>query len=95
MVHDDNAVTQLAEAVSRIGTHEFPVVITDTVRALVEAIAEVTGLDLDPDDPTHVARRSSAAMARMIGATIRNTANPTMLTAGLQGQRHPVARRGR
>ena len=33
MVHDDNAVTMLAAAVSRIGEHELPVVITDTVRA--------------------------------------------------------------
>src|SRR5919107_5053245 len=32
LVHPDNAVTKLAEAVSRIGRHEWPVVITDTVR---------------------------------------------------------------
>ena len=82
MVHDDNAVTRLAAAVSRIGAHEFPVVITDPVRALVEAIAKVTGLDLDPDDPEYLAATSSGGMARMVGAVIRNTANPTMLAAG-------------
>ena len=81
MVHDDNAVTRLAAAVSRIGSHEFPVVITDPVRALVESIAKVTGLDLDPDNPD-VWLDKLGGMARMAGAVIRNTANPTMLTAG-------------
>jgi acetylornithine deacetylase/succinyl-diaminopimelate desuccinylase-like protein len=81
LVHDDNAVTRLAAAVSRIGAHEFPVVLTDTVRALVESVAKVTGLDLDPDRPEDWLPRLGS-IARMIGATVRNTANPTMLEAG-------------
>jgi acetylornithine deacetylase/succinyl-diaminopimelate desuccinylase-like protein len=81
MVHDDNAVTRLATAVSRIGAHEFPVLITDTVRAMVESLASVTGMDLDPDDPDTWLPKLGG-MARMIGAVIRNTANPTMLAAG-------------
>jgi acetylornithine deacetylase/succinyl-diaminopimelate desuccinylase-like protein len=81
LVHDDNAVTRLAAAVSRIGAHEFPIVLTDTVRALVESIAKVTGLDLDPDRPDEWLPRLGS-IARMIGATVRNTANPTMLEAG-------------
>jgi acetylornithine deacetylase/succinyl-diaminopimelate desuccinylase-like protein len=81
LVHRDNAVTSLAAAVSRIGAHEFPVVLTDTVRALVESIATVTGLDLDPDKPEQWLPRLGS-IARMIGAAIRNTANPTMLEAG-------------
>jgi acetylornithine deacetylase/succinyl-diaminopimelate desuccinylase-like protein len=81
LLHDDNAVTKLAAAVSRIGAHEFPVVLTDTVRALVESIAKVTGLDLDPDKPDEWLARLGS-MARMIGAAVRNTANPTRLEAG-------------
>jgi acetylornithine deacetylase/succinyl-diaminopimelate desuccinylase-like protein len=81
MMHDDNAVTRLAAAVSRIGAHEFPVVVTDTVRQFLESIAEITGLDIDPDDP-EPALPKLGSLARMIGATIRNTANPTMLAAG-------------
>src|SRR3954467_4157431 len=42
MVHRDNAVTRLAEAVSRIGGYEWPIVITDTVRATVEGLAART-----------------------------------------------------
>jgi acetylornithine deacetylase/succinyl-diaminopimelate desuccinylase-like protein len=81
MVHGDNAVSRLAAAVSRIGAHEFPIVLTDTVRATVDGLAEITGVDLDPGDIDSWLPRLGGA-ARMIGATIRNTANPTMLEAG-------------
>ncbi len=81
MVHDDNAVTRLAAAVSRIGAHEFPIVMTDTIRQLIESISQVTGLDLDPNEPEKWLGQLGG-MARMIGAVIRNTANPTMLQAG-------------
>src|ERR671914_1530973 len=36
MVHDDNAVTALAEAVARVGRHRFPMVITPTVAQFLE-----------------------------------------------------------
>jgi acetylornithine deacetylase/succinyl-diaminopimelate desuccinylase-like protein len=81
MLHDDNAVTLLADAVSRIGHYEFPVRVTDTVRRFLEDLAQLTGLDVDPDDPGP-ALRKLGAVSRMIGATLRNTANPTMLDAG-------------
>jgi acetylornithine deacetylase/succinyl-diaminopimelate desuccinylase-like protein len=81
MLADDNAVTRLATAVSRIGRHEFPIVMTDTVRRFLEELAELTGLPIDPDDPEPTLAHLGRA-ARMIGATIRNTANPTMLDAG-------------
>jgi acetylornithine deacetylase/succinyl-diaminopimelate desuccinylase-like protein len=81
MLHDDNAVTRLAAAVSRIGAHEFPVVVTDTVRRFLEELAALTGLPIDPDNPEPSLRTLGGA-ARVIGSTIRNTANPTMLSAG-------------
>jgi acetylornithine deacetylase/succinyl-diaminopimelate desuccinylase-like protein len=81
MVHDDNAVTLLADAVSRIGHYEFPVVITDTARHFLDDVARLTGLESDPDDPGP-ALQKLGAISRMIGATLRNTANPTMLDAG-------------
>ena len=81
MLHDDNAVTLLADAVSRIGHYEFPAVITDTARRLLEDIGRLTGLDIDPEDPGP-ALRKLGGISRMIGATLRNTANPTMLDAG-------------
>jgi acetylornithine deacetylase/succinyl-diaminopimelate desuccinylase-like protein len=81
MVHDDNAVTRLAAAVSRIGSHEWPVVITDTIRATIEGLNAATGQNLDPEDVESWLPVLGSA-ARMIGATIRNTTNPTMLEAG-------------
>jgi acetylornithine deacetylase/succinyl-diaminopimelate desuccinylase-like protein len=81
LVHRDNAVTRLAAAVSRIGAYEWPVVVTDTVRATIAGLAELTGRDLDPDDVDSWLPLLGDA-ARMVGATIRNTANPTMLEAG-------------
>ncbi|MEV4715548.1 M20/M25/M40 family metallo-hydrolase [Micromonospora sp. NPDC049374] len=81
MLHDDNAVTALAEAVARIGRHRFPVVVTDTVRAFLEEVSEVLGIELDPDDP-EAAIAKLGPIANIVGATIRNTANPTRLAAG-------------
>jgi acetylornithine deacetylase/succinyl-diaminopimelate desuccinylase-like protein len=81
MIHDDNAVTALCEAVARLGRHRFPVVVTPTVRAFLAELSELLGLELDPDDPESVIGKLGP-IASLIGATIRNTANPTRLQAG-------------
>jgi acetylornithine deacetylase/succinyl-diaminopimelate desuccinylase-like protein len=80
-VHDDNAVTALCEAVARVGRHRFPVVVTPTVRAFLGEIADILGIEIDPDDPEAVIGKLGP-IANMVGATIRNTANPTRLQAG-------------
>ena len=81
MAHPDNAVTMLARAVTRIGEHEFPVHVTPTLREFLKRLADLTGIPIDPDNP-EAALPQLGGLARMIGATIRNTANPTMLAAG-------------
>jgi acetylornithine deacetylase/succinyl-diaminopimelate desuccinylase-like protein len=81
MVHDDNAITRLAEAVARVGAYEWPLVITDTVRSTVAGLSEVLGRDLDPEQVDEWLPLLGSA-ARMVGATVRNTANPTMLEGG-------------
>src|SRR5262245_52011496 len=83
MIHDDNAVTALAEAVARVGRHRFPVVVTDTVRAFLSELSDAIGIELDPDDPEQAIAKLSI-IAPIIGSTIRNTANPTRLAAGYQ-----------
>jgi acetylornithine deacetylase/succinyl-diaminopimelate desuccinylase-like protein len=81
MVNDDNAVTRLCEAVARVGRHEFPIHVTKTVRAFLGEVSDAFGIELDPDDmETTVAKLGP--LARIVGATLRNTANPTMLDAG-------------
>ena len=81
MVHRDNAVTALAAAVARLGSHEFPVRLTKSVRAFLERASEAYGIEFDPDDPDKTLS-ALGPLTRMIGATLRNTLNPTMLEAG-------------
>jgi len=81
MLQQDSAVTELAEAVARVGRHRFPVRITPTVRAFLAEVSDALGLELDPDDMDATVAKLGP-IARVIGATLRNTANPTMLQAG-------------
>jgi acetylornithine deacetylase/succinyl-diaminopimelate desuccinylase-like protein len=81
MVHKDNAVTELARAVTRIGEHEFPIHLTPTMQTFLQQLGELTGIPIDPEDPRAALPRLGG-MARMIGAVLSNTANPTMLNAG-------------
>jgi acetylornithine deacetylase/succinyl-diaminopimelate desuccinylase-like protein len=81
MIHEDNAVTALCEAVARLGAHRFPVTLTPTVREFLERSGEVLGIELDPEDP-EAAVAKLGPISRIIGATLRNTANPTRLDAG-------------
>lgn len=80
-VNDDNAVTRLAQAVSRIGTHEWPIEITPTVRAFLDGVTEITGVEFDPADPERLLA-TLGTTARWVGATLRNTSNPTVLDGG-------------
>jgi acetylornithine deacetylase/succinyl-diaminopimelate desuccinylase-like protein len=84
-----NAVTRLSAAMARIGEHRWPVRITPTVRAALLAIGAATGVPLsadEVDDPGFDAdgflARLDPAAARLVVATVRNSANPTVLRAG-------------
>ena len=81
MVNDDNAVTAVAEAVARIGRHKFPVTLTKTAERFLREVADALGIEFDPEDPEAVVAKSGL-MSKMVAATVRNTANPTMLEAG-------------
>lgn len=81
MMNDDNAVLRIAEAVSRLGTHEFPLTMTATVRSFLDKIHELTGLEF-PDDDLAGAISKLGPVSRIVNATLRNTATPTMLKAG-------------
>ncbi|MER7006170.1 M20/M25/M40 family metallo-hydrolase [Dactylosporangium sp. NPDC000555] len=81
MVHTDNAVTKLAAAIARLDAHRFPIVLTGPVREFLQGVSELAGVPFDEDDPEAAVARLGS-MARMIGATLRNTANVTMFNAG-------------
>ena len=81
MMNSENAISRLSEAVSKIGNYEWPQRYTSTVKTLFRKIAEVTGKKYDENDLRPLLTEIGP-MARMIGATLQNTANPTMLEAG-------------
>jgi acetylornithine deacetylase/succinyl-diaminopimelate desuccinylase-like protein len=78
---DSNAVTELAEAVARLGRHAWPVRVTPAVQQFLDAASEAFGVDLDPSDPEQLLT-TLGNLGRIVGATVRNTTNPTMLKAG-------------
>ena len=81
MINHDNAVTSLATAVARIGAHDWPVRLTPTMRTLLASIGELAGVEATPENAEELVTEFGSA-ARMMGAVIRNTCNPTMLGAG-------------
>ncbi|MFD3340846.1 M20/M25/M40 family metallo-hydrolase [Streptomyces anthocyanicus] len=81
MIHRDNAITELSEAVARLGRHTFPVRVTKTTRAFLDELGDALGTDLDPENMEGTLAKLGG-IAKLIGATLSNTANPTQLGAG-------------
>jgi acetylornithine deacetylase/succinyl-diaminopimelate desuccinylase-like protein len=81
MINRDNAVTRLTAAVARIGAYEWPVRLTPAMQTLLAAVAELAGTEATPENAEALVDEFGTA-TRMLGAVIRNTANPTMLGAG-------------
>jgi acetylornithine deacetylase/succinyl-diaminopimelate desuccinylase-like protein len=81
MIHRDNAVAKLAAAVTKLDQHQWPLIIRPSVREFLDGVSEITGLDF-PEDDVEGSIGKLGALSRMIGATLRDTANPTMLSAG-------------
>jgi acetylornithine deacetylase/succinyl-diaminopimelate desuccinylase-like protein len=81
MLNSDNAVTEVAAAIARIGRHEWPVRLTPAVRQFLAEAGRALGTGFDESGSRELVRKLGP-MARMIGATLQNTANPTMMNAG-------------
>lgn len=81
MIHPDNATTVIAEAVAAIGRHSWPRRRTTTVDRFLAELADVYEVPLDSEDPGQLLERLGT-LGFLVGATLQNTANPTMLEAG-------------
>ena len=81
VMNDENALTRLTEAVAKIGNYAWPQRYSKTVKAFFKRVADETGKPYDEKDLQPLLEEVGFA-ARMIGATLQNTANPTMLEAG-------------
>ncbi|HLS13717.1 MAG TPA: M20/M25/M40 family metallo-hydrolase [Beutenbergiaceae bacterium] len=83
-INTDNAVTELAAAVARIGAHSWEMSLGPTVRSFLEGVADLTGSRLDLEDPEAIGALvdSLGSAGRFVGATLSGNANPTQLDAG-------------
>lgn len=79
-INHENSVTALSEAVSKIGNHQWPQTYTTAVNQLFKELARALDRELTADYREFLVEIPS--VARMIAATLQNTANPTMLDAG-------------
>jgi len=80
-INTDNSVTKLSEVISRIGKFEWTEVLTKTNQLFFKKIAELTGEVFDQKNLRPLLKHLGKA-SKIIGATLSNTANPTMLEAG-------------
>lgn len=80
-VWSDNAVTRLAEAIAALGRHEWPLSLCDTTRELVDELASILGEDPQEAGAEDLVLRLGKG-GGFIHASLRNTSNPTVLSAG-------------
>ncbi|MET9496530.1 M20/M25/M40 family metallo-hydrolase [Streptomyces sp. NPDC006552] len=84
-VNPANAVTRLAAAVHRIGEYRWPLRLTPTVRAALAELAALYGIETDvhaPDFDADALLTRLGPAAALVAATVRNSSNPSMLSAG-------------
>src|SRR3984885_10399528 len=81
MLQPDNAVTEIAEAIARIGRHEWPVRLTPAAQDFLDAAAAALGVEVDHGDYRDLIAKLGP-IARLAGATVSNTTNPSVLSAG-------------
>ena len=89
MINRENAVTRISQAVARIGAHEWPVRLTPAMEVLLATVADLAGTEATPENAEALVEEFGSA-ARMLGAVIRNTTNPTMLEAGYKANVIPT-----
>jgi acetylornithine deacetylase/succinyl-diaminopimelate desuccinylase-like protein len=75
--HTDNPITKLAEAISRINNHVFPVLITPTMAQFFKQL----GIEIDPARPP-ASLQELGSITGLIESAIRDTANPTEILGG-------------
>ncbi len=81
MRNDDNAVVTLARAVTRLGEYRWPVRLHPAQQGFLDAVGEALGFEIQTDSVEETLARLGS-IARMVGATMGNTANATRLDAG-------------
>ena len=81
MRNADNAVTELARAISALGGYKWPPNLHPAQQAFLDAVGEALGVDITADTLEETLTQLGS-ISRMVGATMSHTVNPTMLQAG-------------
>ena len=81
MINSQNAIGKISKAITNLNNHKFPITIKDSVRSLLEETASAHGTKFDEKDPEKIVEMLGS-LAKLVSATLTNTANPTMLNAG-------------
>ncbi len=97
---EDNALVRLANAVARLASHRFPVVLNPVSRGFLERQAEtsepaaaalIAAVLAAPEGPKRdTAGTALSRLAPEIGAMLRDTVTPTMLKAGYKSNVIPA-----
>lgn len=80
-IPEHNPLTTLAEALVKLGRHEWPVVLCDTTADLLHRIAEIAGVDPDSADPRELVGLAGKGSG-FLRSSITTTSNATVLQAG-------------
>lgn len=81
MRNSDNAITELAGAIHSLGSHQWPVIMHPAQKAFLDALEDALGVQLHADTVEETLA-GLGSISRMVGATMSNTLNPTMLNGG-------------
>jgi acetylornithine deacetylase/succinyl-diaminopimelate desuccinylase-like protein len=87
--HPDNAVSTLARALARVADHEWPTLVTPTMRECIDRLGDALGVPLDVSNPAAL-RARLGTVGRLLHAATRNSANPTVLRAGRKTNQVPA-----
>lgn len=90
----DNAVVRLSKAVAAVGAHTFPVTRTAALQAFLDTVGEIRGLPFS-DQSLHSDLDQLGVLAPLIGASLRNTATPTVVSAGAKTNVIPAEAKAR
>lgn len=91
--NDDNPVTRLAAAITRIGEHEWPQEIPIATRQLLEGVSEMTGIPFTSETIGELLAELGS-VEKFVAPTLQNTSNPTYLDAGYKHNVIPGAATG-
>ncbi|MDR0488028.1 MAG: M20/M25/M40 family metallo-hydrolase [Propionibacteriaceae bacterium] len=89
MLNDDNAVAELAKAITAIDSHKWPSHLHPAQQGFLDNVGEALGVKITADT-TEQTLQQLGSISRMVSATMSHTLTPTMLSAGYKANVIPA-----